>query len=264
MYGLKKILLREYKRLEKIAEKCKKELKELPEGTLRVSKSHNSYQFYYCADSKGTGKYIGKDKEVLIKQLAQKAYDQRVLRKVEKQIKQLQSFMSGYEDDAIEKIYYKEHPAKLLRITPVEPTWEQRLQAWKEKPYIGKEFPEDLPVIMTDRGERVRSKSEKIMADYFYRHGIEYKYECPLHLKGVGIVYPDFTFLSPKTYKEIYWEHNGRMDDPVYSKKAVRKICSYENNGIYPGENLILTFETEQMILNTAQIEQMVQKYLIL
>ena len=32
--------------------------------------------------------------------------------------------------------------------------------------YTGKEFPEGTPVIRTERGERVRSKSEKILADY--------------------------------------------------------------------------------------------------
>ena len=183
---------------------------------------------------------------------------------VEKRLRYLEGLIRNYDDNDLEELFYKEHPAKREFIKPHEPTWEQLLQEWKSKPYIGKAFPEELPVILTERGERVRSKSEKIMADYFYRHGIEYKYECPLNLKGVGIVYPDFTFLSPKTYTEIYWEHNGRMDDPVYSKKAVRKIRSYEKNGIYPGENLILTFETEQMILNTAQIEQMVRKYLVL
>ena len=105
----------------------------------------------------------------------------------------------------------------------INTTWEQRINEWITKEYAGKEFQEDTPVILTEKGERVRSKSEKIMADYFYRNGIEYKYECPLYLKGMGIVYPDFTFLSKKT-------------------------------GI--------TYETEQTILNTGKIEQLVNKYL--
>lgn len=78
----------------------------------------------------------------------------------------------------------------------------------------------------------------------------------------MGTVYPDFTFLSPETGEEIYWEHNGKMDDPVYTRKAVRKINAYENNGIYLGERLILTYETEQTILNTGKIEQLVKRYL--
>ena len=101
------------------------------------------------------------------------------------------------------------------------------------------------------------------MADYFFRNGIEYKYECPLYLKGIGLIYPDFTFFSRETGKEIYWEHNGKVDDPAYARKMVQKIQAYENNGIYPGERLILTFETEQTILNTGKIKQIIRKYLI-
>lgn len=136
------------------------------------------------------------------------------------------------------------------------------MNVWKTKEYIGKDFPDGMPVIRTEKGERVRSKSEKIMADYFYRNGIEYKYECPIYLKGIGVVYPDFTFLSQKTGEEIYWEHHGRMDDPAYARNAVRKINAYENNNIYPGERLIITYETSQMILNTDKIEKLVEKYL--
>lgn len=57
--------------------------------------------------------------------------------------------------------------------------------------------------IYTQKGERVRSKSEKTLADYFYYHGIPYKYECPLLLKGFGIIYPDFTFLTRRSQKEM-------------------------------------------------------------
>ena len=109
----------------------------------------------------------------------------------------------------------------------------------------------------------MRSKSEKILTDYFYRNGILYKYECPLYLKRFGIVHPDFTFLSRKTKQEIYWEHDGRMDDPVYAQNAIRKIQAYEENDIYPGERLILTFETDKTILNTRQIERLVRRYLL-
>lgn len=118
-------------------------------------------------------------------------------------------------------------------------------------------------MILTERGERVRSKSEKILADFFCRNRIPYKYECPLYLKGVGTVYPDFTFLSSKTGQEIYWEHDGRMDAPVYAQNAVRKIHAYVENEIYPGERLILTFETEKTVLDMKLVEKLVQRYLI-
>ena len=102
----------------------------------------------------------------------------------------------------------------------------------------------------------MRSKSEKILADYFFRNNIPYKYEKPLILKGYGTVYPDFTLFSPRLRKEIYWEHEGRMDDPVYARNAVKIIYSYEQNGIFEGERLILTYETEETVMNTRDIER--------
>lgn len=54
--------------------------------------------------------------------------------------------------------------------------WMQKLQRWYEVPYQGKEFQTSAPGILTEKGERVRSKSEKILADYFTRKNI-YKNE---------------------------------------------------------------------------------------
>lgn len=56
--------------------------------------------------------------------------------------------------------------------------------------YEQKEFAENAPFIWTEKGERVRSKSEKILADYFYHKKILYQYERPLYLKGFGTVHP--------------------------------------------------------------------------
>lgn len=263
MNGLRDMLLEEQFRLEQIIKVTKQQLKNAPEGSLRLSKSQNCTQYYHCTDERKIGVYIAKSNEDLIRKLAQKSYDERVLRLAEKRVSQIQRLTKDYEDDEIASIYAREHIERQKLIQPMELPWKQKLNAWKAQEYQGKEFQEGVPVIMTERGERVRSKSEKIMADYFFRNGIEYKYECPLYLKGVGSVYPDFTFLSPKSGEEIYWEHNGRMDDPVYARNFVRKIQSYENNHIFPGERLILTYETEQMILNTGKIEQLVERYLI-
>lgn len=56
------------------------------------------------------------------------------------------------------------------------------------------------PIRETD--ERVRSKSEVIIADILNQEGIPYRYECPLQLKGWGKVYPDFTVLSERERPE--------------------------------------------------------------
>lgn len=157
----------------------------------------------------------------------------------------------------------KLHTQRQLLVTPIEPIWEKELAKWYDSEYHGKEFYEGTAEIVTEKGERVRSKSEKILADYFYRNNILYQYEKPLYLKGYGTIYPDFTFLSKKTRKEIYWEHEGMMDKPEYAKSAVKKIESYQRNGIHLGERLILTFETELTVLNSQIVEELVEKYLV-
>lgn len=262
MKGLRNLLLEEQFRLEKIIKEAKIRLEHAPEGRLRLSKSHNHVQYYWCKEEKKSSNYIPKEKVQLAKKLAQKSYDEKVLQLAKVRLTQIKKLTRDYTDDELEKIYLKEHIERKKLIKPVESTWEQQLEEWKSKEYKGKDFQEGTPVILTEKGERVRSKSEKIMADYFFRHGIQYKYECPLYLKGMGTIYPDFTFLSSKTCEEIYWEHNGRVDDSTYARKMVRKINAYENNGIFAGGRLILTYETEQTILNTGKIEQLVDRYL--
>lgn len=199
----------------------------------------------------------------LVMQLAQKAYNKKLLQYTDKAINQIEGLLRFYDDNKVEKIYLSEHLERQKLITPAEPTSADRLNEWLAKPYVGKGFAEGTPLITSNNGLRVRSKSEKIMADFFESLGILFKYECPLHLKPYRTVYPDFTFLSPITGQEIYWEHEGMIDNPEYAKSAVQKIELYEKNGIFPGENLILTFETSMSSISTELIKIMVKKYLL-
>ena len=262
METLKELLLKEQERLEQILEKAKVRLKDAPQGKLRLSSCRENVQYYHCTQgARKNGSYIPKEQMELIRRLAQKSYDEKIIRLADKRLSRVRKLVKDY--DEIANVYQREHVERQKLIDPVEPTWEQQIEQWIAQKYQGKEFQEGTAVILTQKGERVRSKSEKILADYFYQNNIPYKYEMPLYLKGTGMVYPDFTFLSRRTRKEIYWEHDGRMDDPVYARSAVRKIQAYEENGIYPGENLILTFETEKTILDIRIVNGLVERYLL-
>ena len=112
----------------------------------------------------------------------------------------------------------------------------------------------------------MRSKSEKIIADYYDRRGIPYRYEYPLALKdGRRLItrHPDFTVLNPRTRQVFYHEHFGRMDDPGYVMKMLERLDLYQSNGLYPGEKLLMTFESSSRPLAMPQLEQMIKKYLI-
>lgn len=264
MQNLKALLEEELQHLEKIIEKTESCLKDVPEGRINISECHNIPQFFHyqmgCKNSKGT--YINKENEELISALVQKSYNTAVLKKARIRAKKIKNLIKDYDKGEFESIYLNQHPERQKRIEPIEKPWSIYVDEWESQSYRGKDFSDTTKYILTDKGEKVRSKSEKIIADYLFRKGIAYKYECPLYLKGMGTIYPDFTLLSPATRKEIYWEHCGLMDNYNYAFSAIKRINIYQKNHIFPGDRLILTFETDKIVLESEIIQKIVDKYL--
>jgi ATP-dependent exoDNAse (exonuclease V) alpha subunit len=92
----------------------------------------------------------------------------------------------------------------------------------------------------TTNGDRVRSKSEVIIANELKNHGISYEYEKLLwSKKGDTFKRPDFTVFYEG--EEYYWEHLGRMDDPAYVETWEAKRKWYEQNGFT--DRLVLSEE---------------------
>lgn len=234
-----------------------------PEGILRVCCSGQRTQYYRRENEKdGNGTYLRKKNRDIICKLAQKEYDQKVLRVVEKELRTIEKCLAEYPTIQAELIYEQLHRERQKLVTPVLETEEQYIRKWESFIYEGKMFEENAPEFYTAKNERVRSKSEWIIADLLNREGIPYRYECPLELKGMGRIYPDFMVLNVKKRKEFYWEHLGLMDDAAYADKALQKIIQYEQNGIYPGDKLIITHETRKNPLSQKQVKIMIEHYL--
>ena len=267
MYGLKEKLMEEKLYLEDVISRTGQQLLLAPEGSLRITNNRKNPQFYHQqydqVEKKVIGTYLSKKEIELPKRLAQKAYDEKVLALAEKRLQQIEHILKDYADEELEMIYTNLHPARRELVVPLANTWESTVEKWEGESYVGKAFKPDDPEQFSKRGERVRSKSEKILADYFADHNIPYKYEHPLLLEGYGTVYPDFIVLSAKLKKEMIWEHLGMMDDAGYAENALRKLDRYAANGYFPGENLIITYETQHYMLNTRIIEINARRYLI-
>lgn len=234
-----------------------------PEGSLRICKHGNGTQYYARNNPKDfSGVYIAKKDFGIARGLAQKDYDQKVLDAIQKERNAIHKYLSGYPKSGPEQIYENLHKERQKLINPICETDEQYIFNWENVKYQGKVFGDADKEFYTAKGERVRSKSEVIIADALNRKGIPYRYEYPIRLKGIGTVYPDFTVLNVKERKEMYWEHLGMMDEPDYAEKALRKIACYEQNGLWQGDKLILTYETKAIPLNQKLISQMIQHYL--
>ncbi|MBR5228627.1 MAG: hypothetical protein IKV96_02180 [Firmicutes bacterium] len=234
------------------------------DGRLRINCSGNRVQYYHITQrGDKSGKYITKDNIAFARQLAQKDYDQKALKIVERKMKCIDDFLSIWQKEYLVDIYENLHEEKRKMITPVIETDEMFVERWESIEYEGKAFREDAPELYTSRGERVRSKSEIIIADLLAKANIPYKYECPLELNGLGIVYPDFTVLDVSRRRELYWEHLGMMDDPDYVGKALKKIEYYKRNGIFPGDKLIITQETRGFPIDQRSILREIQHHII-
>ena len=263
MNEVKDLLKAREKQLLQLKGEKEKALKSVPEGSLRICCHRNKTEFYHRTDPKDkNGTYI-KEKEIhLAQKLAQKEYDKKVLASIEKELNAINKYFYFYPDRNAEQVYEHLHKERQKLIMPVEEPDAEYIRNWEGVAYKGKEFYEDTPEFYTAKGERVRSKSEVIIADVLNREGIPYRYEYPVYVPGVGKIYPDFTVLNTRKRKEFLWEHFGMMDDPEYAEKAVQKIATYENKGFFPGENLILTYETRKNPLNQKSIISIIQHHL--
>jgi hypothetical protein len=223
---------------------AERSLKKAPPGKLCLSRSGGKVQFYCRADATDKkGKYIRKKDTEVIRRLAQKTYDEKFVKTALQLLKLVQDKDCSVTEHCLMQVY-DEMPDEMQHfVTPYIISDKQFVDMWLAREYDGKGFGEYDPDIYTEKGERVRSKSEKLIADKLYMLGIPYLYEAPLNLKGFGTVYPDFTLLDVEKREDIYYEHLGMMSDAEYSAKALRKIKVYGQNGYFPGDRLLISFE---------------------
>ena len=260
----------EIEEIEKIIEHLKQNLCTYPEGTLQINHSNGTVQYYHRnyrqllpGEVRVPPKYIRKEHLELARKLAQKDYDQRLLKILEDRRKAACKMRDTYMQSDPAEIYEKCHSERKKLIVPQFITDEEYAEKWQNVKYQGKEFTEGTVEIYTVKGERVRSKSEKILADLFERKNIPYRYEYPLKLYENKILYPDFMVLNKRTRTEYYWEHLGMMDEAEYAKNAIKRIQDMETYGILPGRNLIVTAETKQNPISMKTANILIQEYLI-
>ncbi len=255
----------------------KKSYEKAPQGRIRISQN-GGHPEYYLVTERGSlrGKYLPHSQKTLTRQLAQKDYDARLIKLLQKEISALQNYMKQTSNGrAISELYDFLCPARRSLITPAILTNEQYAARWQNVSWTGRPFASDAPYICTARGERVRSKSEVIIADTLFRYNIPYRYEFPITLKrsnsadirrdfGSSItLYPDFLCLNTRTHTEFYWEHFGLMDSTEYSNNAAGKLRLYTENGILAGRNLIITMETQTEPPSIKALEKLIEEFLL-
>ncbi|MCR5735463.1 MAG: hypothetical protein K6G22_12730 [Lachnospiraceae bacterium] len=250
--------------LKKAIAKAKKDTGPYPEGNLRISSNKKQVRYYHITRKGDTqGKYIEREHRDIAAALAQNEYNKQFLKKAEHELAMIERTISQFSRVNTDMIYENLSIHRRNLIRPYILTDELYAAEWqsriiRENPYM----PENR-IYDTRKGERVRSKSEAILADMLYELGIPYHYEKPLKLINGKIRYPDFTMLKKRTREEIYLEHFGLMDNEEYLTGSLKKLDEYRNNGIYPGKNLMFTYETQDDPLDIKGIRTMLKEILL-
>lgn len=260
---IKQILAKELKQIEHLKKQVEKSLRKAPEGNLVISKSNGVFQYFHKTEKEQKkGKYIAKKNGKLIAALAQKEYDVSFQREVEKLERKIERVIRNIPGKELEEVYENLTEARKPYVAPHVLSDEEYAKQWLNVQYIGKIYKDEFPRYTTKRGEMVRSKSEKIVADLMYTLGIPYRYEYPLYTKGYGTIYPDFMILKISTREEIYLEFFGMMDNPEYCEKAVARIQELARNGLILGKNLFAIFESQKTPIDTELVEKMLMEFL--
>ena len=256
MKDFNELLTERESKLTRIINKCVRALSKAPEGTLRAVTVRGKPRYYHCTE-KGdhTGKYINSGNLQLARRLAQRDYYKAALKAAARELEAIRYLIdvraSGLAEDCFEKL----KDARKVLVRPVTLSDEEYAKKWQETPYEGKKFKPGDPEHFSLKGERMRSKSEVIIANLLYSLGIPYKYECPLKLDNGVIIHPDFTILNKRTREVFILEHLGMMGDEQYAADNTRKFNELVLSGYIPGVNLIISFETDTTPLNIPSLE---------
>lgn len=265
--------------LQEALEKKRKDLKELPEGHLRIAQtSHKPQYYHYIAPKDFKGVFIPRTNDEFARKLAQKDYDLKVVKLLENEIHAITRFLrqlcrggrlptaNSSTATKLGELYAKMCPARQRLVTPITLTAEQYAKQWLSVTWQGRPFTPDTAIHTTASGIQVRSKSEVLIAEALTRHNIPFRYEYPLKLRrptgDIVTFHPDFLCLNVVNRTEFYWEHFGRMDDSDYSNNAAGKLRLYTENGIIAGRNLIITMETQNEPLTTRLVEKIIKELL--
>lgn len=262
-HTLQTALRRRSEHLKKLIRETGEALDRAPAGRLRAAHNHGHMQYYWREEKKERlGRYLTRKDAKLIRRLAQKEYDEKVMRCASKEYRLLQKLLELLDAQCLEDIYTELNDLRKPHVSPRAFTEEMLVQKWQSEEYPHKPVPDDesMPEYLTDRGERVRSKSELMLANKMNSYGIPYQYEYPLQLQGFGLIHPDFRILLVRSGRVVYLEHNGMMSDPMYLDSFMKRQAAYIRNGMIPGRDVIFTFESADHPLDSKVINRLCEE----
>lgn len=242
-------------------------LAELPKDGISCRVNGNRYKYYripVSGDSKTanpngndtanpsqkrktrhTFEYLPKSETPLIRQLALHKLLQLRLADLNQEVQAMDAYISRYQRECCQSEHFRTSPGISELLDPLIEESHEQIIEWQNAPFDQSSYRIEDRNVPTLCGINVRSKSEALIANILYERDIPFRYEC-MQTIGQRTYAPDFTILSPRTGREVIWEHFGMMDSADYLSEYGAKISRYLNSGYLPYRNLITTYETRE------------------
>lgn len=256
-------MLREIETLTRQVQTLENALNGTALGAIICEKRGDTYRYVhkYTLNKKLVRKVLHETTDLnLIKKLIKKYQIQQKLFELRRSLAAAQAYQEAYESFTERERQNPEGFAVLVaHIFPLTD-----YEAWGSAPYNdSRDFHSEQLVHPTGKGdEKVRSKSEVLIARALQAHGIQYHYEEVTQV-GYNTYRPDFTIRHPVTGVIIIWEHFGMMDKDNYAWSAADKIRNYMKSGYSQTTNFITTFEDKAHPLDIDTIEDAINRLLL-
>lgn len=254
-----------WKELNERRDDLNEELAGLPDGEF-YSCVHDGLRCYYERFpqtgnmKKEKRKGVGRDEERLMK-LVRKVYVKKAVRNVEKDIDLVGRIMKQYhavDENSLMSDFLEKYPELSggVYYGGIDPQkWASEFKG--ESDY----HKENLKSVAADGGKR-RSLGELIIGARLDHYGIPYRYEDGTGIPGLPFE-PDFRIIRPRDSKMIYWEHLGMVNDKEYMNYNKYKFEIYEEYGIVPWDNLIVSYSQEDHGINEKLIDSLIRGWLL-
>ena len=253
---LHKMILEELYRCEHLQQELEKKLKILPKGSV-LNRNGHMYRAYR-ENGKQYQVPIHNDNKML-DELILRRYIKEGLPSLKTRTKLCKDFLKKeryYDHEKIRSSLNESYKTGKCQSLLLEHDID--LSTWLNSPYKRNPaaFAEEH---YTANGVQVRSKSESLIGSALEQRGLLFRCEPEIWC-GNQNYYPDFVIFLPNIRRIIYLEHFGKMGDPGYVKKTMKKLKDYQQHGLYLGINFFFTWETLDCPLNMREVHEVLDE----
>ena len=260
-YIFNSFLINNKKRIEFL----RKELSLCPEGKLYEQKKNGRTYYIQVIYNKGKQIHTGiNSKPETINALIRKElYEKELQICLQRQDAVLQMEKNWPAFDLRREIllFEEKHPGFNERII-ANAIQQKALSEWASAEYEKSDYKPEEKKQINSHGLRVRSKSEVLITEKLYEHSIEFRYEQVMTIGKIKLN-PDFT-IRRSDGKIFIWEHEGLTNVKTYLDWQTRKSQLYASVGVVPWDNLIVTYDNDNGIIDLRIVEAEIKNKLLI